>query len=55
MSAPFPVEALRRTYNRVAYDLVLAAFDPAQNVNALYVYTIDGGLVSSYRSANTPR
>ncbi|HEY9595176.1 MAG TPA: histidine kinase [Spirochaetia bacterium] len=55
MSAPLPVEALRRTYNRVAYDLALAAFDPAQNVNALYVYTIDGELVSSYRSANTPR
>ena len=55
LSAALPLEELRRRYDRIAYDLALTVFDPAQNVNALYVYTMDRGLVSYYRSANTPR
>lgn len=55
LSVPLPWDVLHRKYDRVAYDMALSAFDPAQNVNALYVYTIDERLVSYYRSANTPR
>jgi sensor histidine kinase YesM len=55
LGAALPLEELHRRYDRIAYDLALTIFDPAQNVNALYVYTMKQGLVSYYRSANTPR
>jgi sensor histidine kinase YesM len=55
LSVPLPLDELRRRYDRIAYDMALTVFDPAQNVNALYLYTMDNGLVSYYRSANTPR
>lgn len=40
---------------RVAYDMALTVFDPAQNVNALYIYDMDDRPISVYRSASTPR
>ena len=46
---------LRERYRRVAYDLALSVFDASQQVSALYVYGANGGLLSSYRSASTPR
>lgn len=55
LSVPLPLDELRRRYDRIAYDMALTVFDPAQNVDALYLYTMKNGLVSYYRSANTPR
>jgi len=55
LGAALQLGELRRRYDRIAYDLAITVFDPAQNVNALYVYTMDQGLISYYRSANTPR
>ena len=46
---------LEAAYRGVAYGMALADFDPAQGVNALYIYTADDQLVSVYRSASTPR
>ena len=55
LGAALPLDELHRRYDRTAYDMALAVFDPAQNVEALYVYTMERQLVSYYRSANTPR
>jgi sensor histidine kinase YesM len=46
---------LQARNNRTAYTMAITAFDPSQNVNALYIYTMDNRLVSYYRSASTPR
>jgi sensor histidine kinase YesM len=46
---------LRSRYRRVAYDMAFTVFDAAQGVSAFYVYDSKDGLVSSYRSAATPR
>ena len=39
----------------LAYDLAHNAFIPSQNMVALYIYTADNELVSSYRHAQTPK
>lgn len=46
--------ALKSKYGQIAYDMALANFEPAQGVDALYLYTMDHQLISSYRHANTP-
>lgn len=38
-----------------AYKLAIDAFDPTQNVVAIYIYTQNHELVSSYRHAQTPK
>jgi sensor histidine kinase YesM len=55
LAGAMPGEDLRSKYRRIAYDLALTIFDAAQGVNAVYVYDSDDKLVSSYRSASTPR
>ncbi len=50
-----PRQALRSKYRRIAYDLAFSVFDPAQEVNAVYIYDAGYDLVSSYRSASTPK
>ena len=55
LAGGIPRRELRSKYRRIAYDLAVSVFDPAQEVNAVYVYDADYDLVSSYRSASTPR
>jgi sensor histidine kinase YesM len=55
LAGALPREELRAKYRRLAYDLALSVFDAAQDVNAIYVYDASDALVSSYRSASTPR
>lgn len=42
-------------YSQIAYDLAHNAFNPAQNMAALYVYAPGYRLISSYRHAQTPK
>lgn len=42
-------------YRSKAYDLAFSAFDASQNLAALYIYTVDHGLISAYRHAQTPK
>lgn len=41
-------------YSSLAYEMAQNSFDPDQNILALYIYTIDHTLISSYRHAQTP-
>jgi sensor histidine kinase YesM len=54
LSVRLPLNVLRSEYDRTAYDMALTDFNPAQNVNAIYLYTMDNELIANYRSANTP-
>lgn len=47
--------ALRGKNSRAAYTLMQSVFEPAQAVDALYLYTLDHRLVSYSRVASTPR
>ena len=46
--------ALARKYGALAYEMAGSAFDSDANLVALYVYTMDHELISSYRHAQTP-
>ena len=41
-------------YSTLAYEMAQKAFDPDENLVALYIYTLDNSLISSYRNAQTP-
>jgi len=47
-------DALARKYAALAYEMAGSAFDSDENLVALYIYTMDHALVSSYRHAQTP-
>ncbi len=47
-------DALARKYAALAYEMAGSAFDSDENLVALYIYTMDHSLVSSYRHAQTP-
>ena len=47
-------DALARKYAALAYEMADSAFDSDENLVALYIYTMDHRLVSSYRHAQTP-
>lgn len=46
--------SLHQAYRRLMYNLFLDTFEPSQNVEALYLYTIGHELISEYRYAATP-
>ena len=48
------ITLLRNSYSQIAYDMARSAFEPSQCVDALYVYTTNHNLISSYRRSNTP-
>ena len=48
------VTSLAETYASLAYTMAYEAFEPPQYLNALYIYTPEHQLVSSYRHAQTP-
>jgi sensor histidine kinase YesM len=48
-------DELRSRYRRESYDMAFTVFDAAQDVSAFYVYDAKDFLVSTYRSAATPR
>lgn len=41
-------------YETLAYEMAQKAFDPDENLVALYIYSIEHELISSYRHAQTP-
>lgn len=45
---------LRSQYTSLAYEMANAFFEPSENLVALYLYTMDHQLISSYRHAQTP-
>jgi len=47
-------DVLARKYAALAYEMAGSAFDSDENLVALYIYTMDHALVSSYRHAQTP-
>jgi len=47
-------DALARKYAALAYEMAGSAFDSDENLVALYIYTMDHRLISSYRHAQTP-
>ena len=47
-------DTLARKYAALAYEMAGQAFDSDENLVALYIYTMDHALVSSYRHAQTP-
>ena len=49
------IDFMRLRHNRLALDMAMNDFQRAQNVNALYIYTNSGELLSLYRHASTPR
>ncbi len=49
-----PLETLIKNHDQITYDLAHNAFTPSQKLTALYLYTIDNELVSSYQHAQTP-
>lgn len=53
-SADLDAAVLSKKYSSVTYDMAYSAFDAAQNLAALYLYTEDHVLISSYRHAQTP-
>ncbi len=55
LSSPLPSQDLKKKYDSFAYSLALSIFEPRQNIGALYLYDTSDALISSYRSANTPR
>ena len=46
--------SLQTDYSSMAYEISSNDFSPSQNLTALYIYTMDHTLVSSYRHAQTP-
>lgn len=49
-----PVETLIKNHDEITYDLAHNAFTPGQSLTALYLYTADSQLISSYQHAQTP-
>ena len=47
-------DALVRKYAALAYEMANRSFDSDENLVALYIYTMDHQLISSYRHAQTP-
>ncbi|MBR5302032.1 MAG: sensor histidine kinase [Clostridia bacterium] len=47
-------DALSQQYGALAYEMAGNAFDSDENLVAFYIYTMDHGLISSYRHAQTP-
>lgn len=54
LSSSADQDALARKYAALAYEMAGSAFDSDENLVALYIYTMDHRLVSSYRHAQTP-
>jgi len=54
LAASQDADALAQKYAALAYEMADAAFDPEENLVALYIYTMDHKLISSYRHAQTP-
>lgn len=50
-----PSDQLRQDYGQISYDMVQNDFSPTQYIDALYLYTIDHRLISSYRHAQTQK
>ena len=49
------IETLRSEFYRKAYDIGTSEFETGDNVVALYLYTMDHEIVSTYRRAVTPK
>ena len=49
-----PADVLIENHSQITYDLAHNAFIPDQNLAALYLYTVDNQLISSYQHAQTP-
>lgn len=49
------IETLRSEFYRKAYDIGTSEFETSDNVVALYLYTMDHEIVSTYRRAVTPK
>lgn len=49
------VETLREKWNRLAYNIGNENFDTSLSVLALYLYTADHEIISTYRKAMTPK
>lgn len=54
LAAVRDAQALSRDYAALAYEMANSAFDSDEHLVALYLYTMDHGLISSYRHAQTP-
>lgn len=54
LAAAQDADALARKYAVLAYEMAGSAFDSDENLVALYIYTMDHALISSYRHAQTP-
>ena len=54
LSSSVDQDALSRKYAALAYEMAGKAFDSDENLVALYIYTMDHQLISSYRHAQTP-
>ena len=50
-----PIEAMRDTWNRLAYNTGSENFDTSLGVLAVYLYTSDHEIISTYRRAVTPK
>jgi len=46
---------LKRRYLALAYDFTMSAFDTTDGVKAVYLYTADHQIISTYRRAVTPK
>lgn len=49
------IEAIRGDYYRLAYTIAAEDFETSDGVVALYLYTIDNEIISTYRRAATPK
>ncbi|MCM1122669.1 MAG: sensor histidine kinase [Eubacterium sp.] len=49
------IEAIREDYYRLAYTIAAEEFETSDGVVALYLYTIDNEIISTYRRATTPK
>lgn len=55
LKAGTKIEVMRETYYRQAYNIATNHFDPLDRVVALYLYTNQDEIISSYRRAVTPK
>ncbi len=51
----YTIERLRNDFYRKAYDVGAGSFETSDKVMALYLYTADHELISTYRKATTPK
>ena len=54
LAAGKDAQVLSQDYATLAYEMAGSAFDSDEHLVALYLYTMDHGLISSYRHAQTP-